>query len=200
MWLGILTPGAHPCRPVPAPGVATLYCWNDIARMRIDGPADDVAGGLRTLRRALQMRGQTAYDARCFVCGAPYEVPDPVLGRAQAVDWEPSTDVDGEDPDPLDLATPPSRFVLAHLEDHAAPVPDEEVLLVVPGSGIATLVPLVAVSRMLDILGVVLADIPHERCWNCEAVAPAGPRADQAAATRPGRRGRGPGRVRRRAA
>ncbi len=194
MWFGILTPGEHECRPVASPGQATLYCWNDIARIRIDGPYHDVAGGLRMLRASMEARGQMAHDARCFTCGAPYSVPEPVGARAGAQDLEPLGD-DGsgvsDDQPVFDSRDAPARFVLVHLDDVPDPDVVEEALVVVPDALIATLVPLDAVSRMLEILAVVLADAPHDRCGYCDATAPAVARGGEGSGEgRPNRRER----------
>ena len=177
MWFGILTPGEHECRPVADPGVATLYCWNDIARMRIDGPADDVASGLRMLRGAMRRRDQEPHDPRCFVCGTPYELPDADAARAAAEDWapEPPDPAVGE-PEVFDPARARALFALVHLEDDVRDVREEEALVVVPSARLATLVPLDAVDRMLEILAVALAAAEPERCEGCDAIAPGGAR------------------------
>lgn len=181
MWFGILTPGEHECRPVARPGVATLYCWNDIARMRIDGPADDVAFGLGMMRRSLRDRGQEPHDPRCFVCGMPYPIPDPEVARSEAQDL-PATEDDAiddaaDDEDAraaFDHRPGAAMFALVHLADDIADVRDEEALLVVSGARLAALVPLDAVGRVLELLAVAFAGREPERCACCEAIAPAG--------------------------
>lgn len=177
MWFGILTPGEHECRPVAHPGTATLYCWNDIARMRIDGPADDLASGLRMLRGTMRRRGQEAHDPRCFVCGTDYALPDPQEARAAAEDLVP----DPAGPDggrgAFEPAAAGAIFALVHLEDDIREVRDEEALVVIPGARLATLVALDAIGRMLEILGVVMAGAEPERCSCCDAIAPAGARS-----------------------
>lgn len=177
MWFGILTPGEHECRPVADPGIATLYCWNDIARMRIDGPADDVASGLRMLRGTLRRRDQAPHEPRCFVCGTPYGLPDPEAARAAAEDWAPGpADTVGAGHRAVDPAGARAIFALVHLEDDVRDVRDEEALVVIPGARLATLVPLEAVDRMLEILAVALAMAEPERCASCDAIAPGGAR------------------------
>jgi hypothetical protein len=180
MWFGILTPGRHDCRPTATPE-ATLYCWNDIARMRVDGPAADLASGLRMLRGTMRRRGQAPHEPRCFVCGTPYDIPDPALARADAQDWEPGHDGapvgDGEAP-PADVEPggTAAMFALAHLEDGIDDVRDEEALLVIPAARLAMLVPVDAVSRLLDILARAPECVAPHRCACCDAIAPAGAR------------------------
>jgi len=178
MWFGILTPGEHECRPVAEPGVATLYCWNDIARMRIDGPAADVASGLRMLRGTMRRRGQEPHDPRCFVCGTGYAIPDPEQARAAAEDWKVPASGERCDDETLSLEprTAAAIFALVHLDDDIRDVRDEEALVVIPGARLATLVPLDAIGRMLEMLGIALAGVDANRCTRCDALAPAGAR------------------------
>lgn len=180
MWIGILTPGAHESRPVAEPGVATLFCWNDIARIRVDGPADDLEGGLRMLRATVVGRGQVPHDPRCFACGCPYSIPDPEDARARAVDRSdlPDDPRDARDAVPPRPEDAPPLFALVHVDDE--PGDDEEALVVVPSVLFAVLVPLEAVSRLLELLPVALADAPPTRCESCAALAPAGVRATAA--------------------
>lgn len=180
MWLGILTPGTHECRPIAEPGVATLYCWNDIARMRIDGPADDLANGLRMLRGSLRRRGQAPFDPRCFVCGCPYPIPDAEAERSAAgpADPEqlapPSRDVI-EAADPLGWGR--ATFLLVHLQDDVRAVQDEEALVVLAGAPLGVVVPLDAVPRLAAILSGMEDDrLEPPRCAACDALAPAGAR------------------------
>ena len=75
MWLGILTPGAHPSRPISI-AEATVFAWTPEGRHRIDGPFAMVHGGLRTLRRTFHGQGLVACPPRCFVCLEPCPMPD----------------------------------------------------------------------------------------------------------------------------
>lgn len=211
MWLGILTPGTHECRPIAEPGVATLYCWNDIARIRIDGPADDLASGLRMLRGSLRRRGQEPYDPRCFVCGCPYPLPDADAEREAAGPYDPEAE---PAPTPQELAAAdavdwgPATFLLVHLRDDVRDVRDEEALVVLAGAPLGVLVPLDAVSRLAATLsGLHPGELEPPRCEACDAVAPAGARpgatpnrAERRAAARAAGAGRGCGQVRRGAA
>ncbi|PTL54785.1 hypothetical protein [Paraconexibacter algicola] len=188
MWFAILTPGTHECRPIAEPGVATLYCWNDIARIRIDGPAHDVASGLRMLRASLRRRGQAGHDPRCFVCGCPYPVPDPdgVLREAGPPDPEGlAMPADAADHQPPEHG--PATLLLVHLADDVHDVRDEEALVVLAGTSVAMLVPLDALDHVGPLLSQTAATLEPARCEACDAVAPGGARAG------------GPGRAERRA-
>jgi len=210
MWLGILTPGTHECRPVAEPGVATLYCWNDIARIRIDGPADDLPNGLRMLRGSLRRRGQQPYDPRCFVCGCPYSVPDAEAERDAAGPVDPAA-LAPPSAEVLEAAEPvdwgPSTFLLVHLQDDIRDVRDEEALVVLAGAPLGLLVPLDAVGRLAAMLSGLHPEGVSPRCAACDAVAPAGARsapgagrAQRRAAARGDRAARGCGDGRRGAA
>lgn len=211
MWLGILTPGTHECRPIAEPGVATLYCWNDIARIRIDGPADDLAGGLRMLRGSLRRRGQTPYDPRCFVCGCPYPVPDAdaerdAAGPADPADLAMPPREVVESAEPIDWG--PATFLLVHLRDDVREVRDEEALVVLAGAPLGVLVPLDAVPRLAAMLSAMEhPELGPPRCTACDAIAPAGARpgstgsrAERRAAARAAKAARGCGTSRRGAA
>jgi hypothetical protein len=148
MWFGILTPGAHPSRPVPTVDDATVFCWTPRERVRIDGPAFALHGGLRTLRRSHQ---ETAAGLlpRCFACREPCRVPDADALRADedvptyaGRPGDPGVPRDEYEAiaalaDAMDRgASAPRRAVLAfaHLEDLAGaedPPLDEEALVVV---------------------------------------------------------------------
>jgi hypothetical protein len=211
MWFGLLTPGEHPCRPVAAPGIATLSCWNDIARVRQDGPVEDVATGLRRTREWMWSRGQEPRDPRCFTCAAPFPVPDveELVREADERDLEERGPAGAAGPvvdapslrDPADLGArwrsveAPRRalFALVHVADSVeADDQDEEVLLVVPGPRLGLLVPIDALSRLLLIVGPRLTDddaAPPLRCERCGALAPGHP-AGRGAHDAPPRRGR----------
>jgi len=197
MWIGILTPGEHPARRAPAmDGFATISCWNDIARMRVDGPYATLPDGLRMLRATMLERGQSSEEPRCFACGCPYDVPDAAEARGRAQDWEPPDDLpevhhDERYRDGIPDTPGPARYVLVHLEDEPGDyaLGEEEVLVVVPSVWWAMLVPLDALDRMLTIVTLALDGAEPERCPSCELPAPGDGRSADGERSRPASRG-----------
>ena len=201
MWLGVLTPGAHPSRPHPT-DEATLIAWTAEARARIDGPALGVHEGLRMLRDRHRLEGEAAHGPRCFVCRTPIAVPDAAELRADPdvpglpdpdeddLGWD-HDDANGEEAllgpwavqdasagvgegEEVERAT----FLLVHLD----PAQDgrgheEEALVCVVGTPLCLLVPLEAVGLLLPAFEAVAWDVPAPRCDGCGQVLPGG--ADQ---------------------
>ncbi|UTI65537.1 hypothetical protein NBH00_04810 [Paraconexibacter antarcticus] len=190
MWFGILTPGAHPSRPVPTVDDATVFCWTPRERARIDGPAFAVHGGLRTLRRSHQ-EAAAGLPPRCFACREPCLVPDADALRADgAVPTYAGRPGDPGGPreeheaiaalaDAMDRGpAAPRRAVLAfvHLEDLAGtadPPVDEEALVVIPERRVALFVPLFAVPELLTLAArVPPTGPPGPECERCGRLLP----------------------------
>lgn len=172
MWLGILTPGAHPSRPMSI-AEATVFAWTPEGRHRIDGPFAMVHGGLRTLRRTFHGQGLVACPPRCFVCLEPCPVPDTDEVRA----FDGMTDSSGAAPGGLPTPRDPAAAVLAfvHLADLDGPgeTPlDEEVIVVLAGAPLAVLVPLECVPRMILLLAVATGDGSAPACTDCGLALP----------------------------
>lgn len=169
MWFGILTPGAHPSRPVLTLDESTVFCWTARDRRRIDGPAWAVQGGLRVTRRLLHDAGLPSAPPRCFVCRAPCPVPDAAEARARpGVLRLPS----GLAPPPLDAGTrEPALLALVHLADLEGPEDpatlEEEALVVLPGQDFTLMVALALLPESLGALRTLTAEDPPPACSRC---------------------------------
>lgn len=204
MWIGILTPGAHPSRPVATVGDVTLYAWTARARMRIDGPAAAVDAGVRALREQAAAAGDRTTPPRCFVCREPCAVPDGAAARADAIDADPGADTDLP---PLEIRRAAALEAAAQVRGGEAtlvfvevadvtPAGDpgaEEALVVLPAHHAALLVPLAALPSVLPVAEALAGDADPLTCARCGVVLPAG-RSERDAADRVPRRRAGTGR------
>lgn len=179
MWIGLLTAGPHPERPPSAEGLATLFTWGPRERARIDGPQWALCGGVRAMRQAARAGLGPFNDPRCFECRQPYPLPDPDELRADAD----AREVGGKRPDPGPPPPPPSAaaappigsgpavFAAVHVWD--GPADDSaEVLVLIPGSGVASLIPLGALGVFAGI--VREAGFEPLVCERCGTMAPGG--------------------------
>ena len=208
MWFGILTPGAHPSRPVPTVDDATVFCWTPRERVRIDGPAFALHGGLRTLRRSHQEIAAGLLP-RCFACREPCRVPDADALRADedvptyaGRPGDPGVPRDEYEAiaalaDAMDRgASAPRRAVLAfaHLEDLAGaedPPLDEEALVVIPDRRVALFVPLFGVPELLALAArVPQTGPPGPECERCGRLLPGSVHESEAPVTARSFRGR----------
>jgi hypothetical protein len=175
MWFGILTPGAHPSRRRPTRDDATVLGWTAADRRRIDGPAAELHGGLRVVRRLLHANGLDPAPPRCFVCLEPCGVPDAEAERARpdVLRTPPGTHL----PSPETGANLRAVLAFVHLADLAGdedPSLEEEALIALPQQVFSLLVPLAVLPGAIGLLPKVLAGEPPPRCLRCGTLLPGG--------------------------
>lgn len=164
MWLGILTPGAHPSRPEPV-AEATVFGWSARDRRRFDGPLDPVHGGVRVMRRQFHLTGVAPAPPRCFACRRPVPLPDLAAATAK----RPVPALHGLD-DAFPAAPGRATFALVHvgaLRGREDPPLDEPAVLAAPGAPFALPLPLASLPHALRVLELALRDQPPPPCAGC---------------------------------
>ncbi len=178
MWIGLLTPGAHPGRPPATEHVATLFSWTREGRARIDGPPEAVDAGLRMMRAATDLG--PAFAPRCFTCLLTYRLPDPAevrgLDDADVRTLGPDGGEPDGDADASRVAALPGRatFLCVHVDDDAPVGEEGEVIVHVPGTQLVTLVPFGCVAAFASIAAEAYADVEPAACNGCGTTMPGG--------------------------